>query len=184
MCYGGFLSHNLGLPFCSPFVNVRIGNGRVDYDELLSDIEHYMCIQPKFENHGRYEGKDWIGTEGRVDFPRLWYDDIMLHGFHFKSQEEFFSEWEKRRKRFNHKNYFVMKVLFDESDVDKFRLMPFENKLGFYYKDTGDDDILCLDWEEKKMDYAYSFSTFVIDYVRSGDIFKDVDIFKILLGKR
>lgn len=183
-CYGGKLSHELGLPFNSPFVNVRVGNEQEDYTGLLQKLDYYMSVSPELINKGKYRTMEWGGYEGRIDFPKLWYGDIMLHGFHFKSQQDFFDVWEKRRKRFNNCNYLIMKILYTEKDVEEFIKLDCCNKLGIYYEDVNNENIVELKFEEKlREQYAYQFASYVFNSIGNGTFFESVDIFKLLCGE-
>ena len=71
-CAGGVLSNALGLKFCSPFVNVRVGIEKDDYFKLISNLDYYMEKSPEEFTKGKYKDLNWNGWEGRVDFPRLW----------------------------------------------------------------------------------------------------------------
>ena len=180
-CYGAVLSNTLGLPFNSPFVNVRVGYEWDDYHKLLSKLDYYMSYAPDKENIGKYKGKNWSGCEGRIDYPRLWYDDIMLHGFHYNSLDEFYNVWEKRRKRYNRERKLIMQILYDKRDLDMFRELKYENKLGFYGTKVDDENILYIDMKKTQ---TYHFLVDVNAYIENGDIYKDVDIFKLLWGDK
>ncbi len=83
--------------------------------------------------------------EGRVHYPRLWYDDICLHGFHYDSIDDFYSVWERRRNRYNAHNIKVIKVLYSDYDVERFEMLTVKKKVGFYYKQTNNPNIITLD---------------------------------------
>lgn len=180
-CYGTVLSNILGLQFNSPFVNVRVGYEWDDYNKLLSNLDYYMSVSPKRQNEGKYIGTNWSGFEGRMEYPKLWYDDIMLHGFHYNNQDEFYRNWEKRRKRYNKHQKLVMQVLYDERDLEMFRNLKFEKKLGFYGRKVDDDDVILVNLEKVRV---YHFAIAVNEYVLNGEILRDINIFKLLLGDK
>lgn len=127
-----------------------------------------------------YERFDFTGWEGRIDFPRLWYDDILIHGFHYKSTEEMLEIWEKRRMRYHPDNIAVMKILYNDNDVEKFESLPFKKKLGFYFKDTSYDNILTINSESVTDEYAYMYASYIYNLIVSKEFFKYFDIFKFL----
>lgn len=170
----------MGLRFDSPFINVRIGLKHNDYFELLSHLNEYMNQAPSIMPGKEYKEFDFTGWEGRIDFPRLWYDNILIHGFHYKSTEEMLEIWEKRRLRYRVDNMVVLKILYNEEDVVKFESLPFKRKLGFYIKDTPYDNILTLNSPMLKNEYAYSYASYIYDLVTSREFFKYIDIFKFL----
>ncbi len=181
LCYGGMLSHYLGLPFCSPFVNVRVDN--IGYWKMINRINGYMSIAPQLKESRQKDSKGYIDfLEGCVGYPLLWYDDILLHGFHYKSKEDFLLKWEQRRKRYNSKLNIVFKILYDEKDLEDFDKLEIEKKIGFYYEKTDKENIITIPFD--KQHYAYAFSNCVNDYIESRAIFSQVDIFKLLLGEK
>ena len=131
-CLGGLLSHLLGLPFNSPFINVRIGIEKNDFFKIVENLDNYMEQAPAHNPKSKYCNYEWSGWEGRTDFPKLWYDDVMIHGFHYHSQKELFDIWEKRRKRYNPKNKLILKILYDQEDIEQFLNIKSEKKMGFY----------------------------------------------------
>lgn len=182
MCVGGALYRALGLRYESPFVNVRIGLTRNDYFEFLNHLDGYMNRTPSLQPGPTYKNFDFIGWETRTEFPMLWYDDIMIHGFHYRSTEEMLETWERRRKRFHSDNVAILKILYDDSDVDKFEELPFKRKLGFYYKSTPYNDILTLGTEivENGVHYSYWYAPLVYSIIDAGQMFQYIDIFKFL----
>jgi uncharacterized protein (DUF1919 family) len=180
MCIGGILSNCLGLPFNSPFVNVRSGIEKNDYFNLLDNLDYYMTQSPKDKPLNKSLDRNWNGWDLRVDIPKLWYDNIMIHGYHFRSQDELFEIFEKRRKRYNPKNKFILKILFDEEDVEKFEMIECKSKIGFYYKDTSFDNIITVCPERFPYSYAYQYSAYISDILRYGNLFEKVDIFDLL----
>lgn len=181
-CYGGILSHHLGLPFNSPFVNVRIGYENDDYYRMLSNIDKYMQSTPKTTPSGtNFSNKKWTGMEGRIDFPKIWYDDILIQGFHFVNEMQFLETWERRRKRYQNNNTIIFKILYDDRDVQMFQKIRQKNKVGFYHNETEYNNIIRIPFsEDDKLKYAYSYGTYITQLFQSGKILQCIDIFKIL----
>lgn len=182
-CIGGVMANALGLPFCSPFVNVRVGIEKNDYYYLIENLDDYMKLSPSKSAKLKYKDIDWNGWECRIDFPKLWYGDVMLHGFHYESQDSFFEIWEKRRKRYNPEYKVILKILYDEEDVQKFQSIPCKRKLGFYYKETDDKNIITVCPKESAVDISYQYGSYVFYYfVNNGEIFTYINIFDFLLN--
>lgn len=179
VCFGGILSNHLGLALNSPFVNVRIGTKKNDFFEFLKNMNKYMLESPSLECSKYNETNSWCGEEfGRIEYPLLQYDNIMLHGFHYKTQNDFFEDWEKRRKRYNFQNNIVFKILYDEKDIEEFEKIPFTYKLGFYYKETEYNNIISIPFDE--VQNAYFWMTYINYITISGEIFNYVDFFELL----
>lgn len=179
-CYGGLLSSMLGLPFCSPFVNLRVGIEPEDYYSLLENLREYMNKAPSLQPKEKYRNTNFVGWEGRIEFPLLWYDDVLLHGFHYENTAQFLEIFEKRRKRFNPNKYVVFKVLYDEEDVKRFQSLPHKVKWGIYYKPTDYDNIITVPFSDICNPYAYAYGTYVFQYFKSHQIFENLNVFKLL----
>ncbi|NBH18701.1 DUF1919 domain-containing protein, partial [Clostridiaceae bacterium] len=179
-CLGGGISNILGLPFCSPFVNVRVGIEKDDYFELIEKLDYYMEQPPAEIPKLKYTTYNWNGWEGRINFPKLWYDDIMIHGFHYNSQRDFFEQWEKRRKRYNSEKKVIFKILYDQEDIEKFQEIKFSKKIGFYHKKVDCNNIVSIYSDEISGRYSYQYSSYLFDLLRCGVLFQYVDFFSLL----
>lgn len=177
LCYGGVLSHHLGLPFNSPFVNVMVGD-RIGYQKMLDRLDYYMSTSPEVKDNE--DGGVYL--EGCVEYPLLWYGDIVLHGFHYRNVEDFFFKWEKRRKRYNPNSNIVFKILYDENDLEEFERLAVKNKVGFYYENTDMEQVITVPFD--RYHFTYAFSTCVLKFIESGSIFRETNIFKLLLGEK
>ena len=110
-CIGGVLSHDYGLRFCSPFVNVNIS------------MEHYVKICKNLDGFMRAELQQVAVTEqiqdyfyrnlgnGTVDFPvgKLVLptgEEAIIFFQHYKTFAQSQSAWERRKKRMNYTNLF------------------------------------------------------------------------------
>lgn len=122
-CNGAFISHDLGLKFRSPFVNLWMKPK--DFITLLSDLKHYMEIPLKFT------------LEEGIDYPIGILDDVKVYFQHYKTEDEALKKWGERKKRINYDNIFI---LFKENgrctkdDLISFDKLPFENKIVFTHK--------------------------------------------------
>lgn len=181
-CYGGIISNHLGLPFNSPFVNVRIGIEHDDYYKLLNHLDKYMTQSPNFEANNIYVKKNWDGWEGRIQYPKLWYDDIVINGFHFIDEEKLFNSWERRRQRYNKQDRVIFKILYSEQDVEEFSKLQEINKIGFYYRKTNFDNIIWIPFEDN-LKYAYQYGTYITHLAKTGEIFLYFNVFKLINGE-
>ena len=146
-CYGGYIYNQLGLKFTSPFINTRIEQN--DYLRLLKKLDYYLEqeIKPRgdidFEVSsdiapcGYYNSISW-GKSGYFIFD---LEDIPLHAIHAVDEQKYLDEWERRKARINKNNLFVMMIIDSDVNAESFSQLPFENKVGFYYRETGSDDI-------------------------------------------
>ena len=119
-CNGGIISHDLNQQFNSPFVNLWIRPK--DYIKLLSDFDNYMDTDLTFTK------------ETGINYPVGLLRDIKIYFQHYKSEGEAKEKWNKRRKRVNKSNLFI---LFTDRDgctyheLELFDKLPFKNKVVF-----------------------------------------------------
>ena len=119
-CVGGIISHELGLQFKSPFVNLFIKP--CDFVKFLSDPEKYLLSEV---HEDVSEGKE---------YPVASILDIKLYCVHYNSFEEFCEKWEKRKKRIDWSNVYVIMTERDGctiQDLENFDKLPYKNKVVF-----------------------------------------------------
>lgn len=122
-CNGGFILHDLGMRFNSPFVNLWMKPK--DYIKMLSDFKHYMSEELVF-----------VEEEG-IDYPIGLLKDVRVYFQHYDSEEEAIQKWNIRKERLNYDNLFI---LFTDqegctlSDLEQFDKLPFEKKVVFTNK--------------------------------------------------
>lgn len=100
-CVGGVMYNVLGLPFQSPTINLFIEDE--NFVKLVENLPHYMSqpAQPYLE---RYVDP----VKPAIAYPKIKVDDIEICCMHFKDCREAVEAWERRRKRVNLNNVFVI----------------------------------------------------------------------------
>lgn len=124
-CNGGVISSDLGMQFRSPFVNLFIKAS--DYVKLLADLKGYMSEELCFV-------KETDPLYGNVTYPTAYLRDIKIYFMHYASEEEARSAWNRRKKRINWDNLYV--IFTDRSgctmkDLETFDNLPYEHKVVF-----------------------------------------------------
>lgn len=123
-CNGAFISHDLGLQFNSPFVNLWIKPQ--DFLKLLLNFDAYMQSDIKEI------------TEEGIFYPIGRLCDINIYFQHYSSFEEARIKWNERKKRINVKNMFI---LFSDRDgctyrdIKVFDQLPYKNKVVFTHRE-------------------------------------------------
>lgn len=123
-CNGGQLSHDLGLQFRSPTVNLF----------FYSDHFFRFC-----ENFEYYIAQPLVLCENPVYKPEIEYPvcnlgDLELHFLHYDSFAQAKEKWDARTARLNKENLFVMWTFVggtDEEMLARFERLPFKNKVAF-----------------------------------------------------
>ena len=126
-CNGGFILHDLGLRFNSPFVNLWIKP--TDYLQMLTDIKSFMDKPLTF-----------IKEEG-INHPVGQIDNINIYFQHYESEQEALEKWISRKSRMNYDNLFVLFTDRDGctyEDLIAFDNLPIKNKIVFTNKEYPD----------------------------------------------
>lgn len=121
-CFGAFISHTLGLPFRSPFVNLFLP--QADFIKFLRAPRVYL------EEHLTYKGKNQNSAK-TYEFPVANLGNISVNMMHYKTFEESVDAWEKRKSRINWYNLFVEMFTEDPEILQQFDAMPYGKKVCF-----------------------------------------------------
>ncbi len=98
-CIGGIISHNLGLRFMSPTINLTINNR--DFIKFITDLDHYLNCELTSNPERAVE----------VDCPVGMLEDVEIVFTHYKTFDEAKEKWEERKKRINPDNLYIMMSL-------------------------------------------------------------------------
>lgn len=173
-CFGGMVSHLLGLKFYSPFVNLFLTER--DFIKFLKDPLAYVDEKLFYVRREMDKG-------GKVDFPVCKMGDIELHMNHYNTFDEATKKWYDRIKRINWFNLCIQMYTDDPDILEDFDNLPYGKKICFtsfksnlpsaYYVNKE----LCP-WKDKK----YDLSDYVIYHALQP---YQYDIFDMLLyGKK
>ena len=122
-CFGGLISHTLGLPFLSPFINMSVRNER-------------ECIV-LFRNLHSYMEKDLVfnGTNYehilKFDYPIYRLVDVDIHMNHYSDFDEALAKWNERKQKINWDNLFVVMFTDNKSILEQFDEFPYGKKVCF-----------------------------------------------------
>ena len=122
-CNGGFILHDLGMRFNSPFVNLWMKPK--DYIKMLTDLKGYMAEELTF-----------IKEDG-IDYPIGLLRDVRVYFQHYNSEEEAKQKWDTRKERLNYNNLFVLFTDQEgctKDDLEQFDKLPFDKKVVFTNK--------------------------------------------------
>ncbi len=119
-CIGGILSHDLGLQFASPTVNLFFMAR--DFVKFATNLGHYVGMVPQI---------DEAETRKR-GYPVAVLDDIRLFAVHYQSMEELQAAWKRRSARIHWDNLFL--VMTDRNgmtaeDLESFARLPYPKVL-------------------------------------------------------
>lgn len=110
-CWAGFTYNQLGLESYSPFINMF--ETETDYLKILSDPQTYLSYELEFD---RYLYSELAKTE----YPVCYLNDVRLHFNHYASLEEAVEKWNRRKKKINWSNLFIMMYTENADIADQF----------------------------------------------------------------
>lgn len=172
-CFGGMLSHVLGLPFRSPFVNLFLSEK--DFLKFLRSPRFYLEKEPRFE---KLIGKSLEAPDG---YPLLSLADISLNMMHYKDARAAIDKWNERKRRINWHNLFVTMFTEDEKILREFDALPYGKKVCFVPFKSDLDSAWYINPE---IDKAAAFFAEKINNFAFGKFFY-YDVFDMLLyGKK
>ena len=120
-CIGGVLSHELGLKFLSPTVNLFMVNK--DFIKFCENLEYYLSLDIT-----PYDG------DIKRDYPLGRCGDLVLYFVHYNSFEEAKYKWNERKKRVDMNNIYIIATDrdgFNEELLERFKNLPYQNKKLF-----------------------------------------------------
>lgn len=126
-CTGGILSHDLGLQFKSPTVNMFFR--AEDFIKFCENLEYYLSINEFVEC------TDQSVIEERT-YPIVYLGDLTLFMVHYHSVREAQEKWNERKKRVNWDNIVIINTDREgitEELKDRFEALPYR-KVMFVHK--------------------------------------------------
>lgn len=118
-CSGTFIYNDLNLLYTSPTVNLSIGMN--DFVRMVKNLEWYMT-------------QKLAEIKNKKEYPVGMLGDIEIHFIHYHTFEEAVRKWEKRKKRINWNNLFIIGTDKDGctyETMENFEQLPYKNKVIF-----------------------------------------------------
>ncbi len=112
---GGIISHDLGLQFLSPTVNLRILPD--DFIRFAEDLKGYLSLEIT------------PVEEPTVSYPVGLLGDVKLWFVHYHSFEEAVSAWNRRKERLNWENIRIMmtvREMCNDDILSRFEKLPYK----------------------------------------------------------
>lgn len=168
-CWGVFTYHHLGLEFRSPLINMFIHHD--DYVRFLADAKYYMSQELTLKEM-------YIDQYYDKPFPVGALGDVTFYMNHYKSFEDAKECWERRKKRIDWDNLFVM--LWEDEDpeiVKKFMALPYERKICFVPWETDEAGVISVQYKDRKELQRYPFWELMNNIARGKfTLYDDVEL--------
>ncbi len=121
-CFGGLISHTLGLPFRTPTINMFLSAD--DFIKFLRAPREYM-EKPLVLKETRWQ------SVLKFDYPVVTLGDVDLNMNHYSDFDAAVAKWNARKQRINWYNLFVTMYTEDEKILREFDELPFGKKVCF-----------------------------------------------------
>lgn len=139
-CIAGVIYKDLGMEFFSPTINLFFYPA--DFIKFCKNLKYYLGLDLE-ECNGSSAG-----------YPIGKLEDIYIHFMHYDSFEEAKEAWDRRKKRVNYNNLFIIMVDKDgctSNDIKEFHTIK-DNKILLTSKLLNEEDIYTITGFEN-MDY-------------------------------
>lgn len=143
-CWGGELYRCLDLPYNTPFVGLMLM--APCYIKFLKEPRKYLEAKLEFAPESKYPLVNELRRNSSM-FPVGKILDIEVQFMHYKTEEEAFEKWSRRKSRINWSNVYVKFSLDKDYATDNhltdFDLLPYERKICFSKSDHP-DSLSCM----------------------------------------
>lgn len=172
-CWGGLTYEYLNQEFISPTIGLYFFSK--DYLKFISNLKYYLSLELSFidtKDSIYYEYLCKINQEN-VIIGKL--DNVEIVFLHYKTKEEAFYKWEKRKNKVNYDRIvykFNDQNLCTEDDLICFNNLDLKNKICFTAKEYNYPNFIYMR-KYQGMDYvkddAYSYHKYldIIDYLNN-----------------
>lgn len=159
-CIGGIISHDYGLEFKSPTVNLYFNSE--DFIKFVENLKYYI-------------NQDLVFLEKHIEgYPICQLDDITIHFVHYNSFKDCKEKWDKRKLRINFEN--ILCIFTNQNNctyelVERFSKIPYKK-------------IMFSSCKYEKYDFVYYIPSSSKNIKQNKNPVDDSMIFRGLTGKR
>lgn len=134
-CIGCLMSHDLGLPFNSPTVNLYMESE--DYIRFLEKLDYYLEI----------DAKKIQFVKSDRSYPVGYLEDVKIFFVHYKTEKEAIEKWNARRARVNKDNIFIIMTDRDgctDTIFKRFDSLKYKNKIFFSHEKKNEKYVIYM----------------------------------------
>ena len=124
-CFGGIMSHLMGLPFKSPFVNLYMMEQ--EFIKVLKHPKVYLSEELELIDTKMH----YDATLGEFKFPVYNMGNVSLYMQHYPDFEEAVTKWHERKARINWYNILAVMFTDDPIILEQFDKLPYGKKVCF-----------------------------------------------------
>jgi len=135
-CFAGGIYHKFGLQYATPTIWTYIFPD--DYLRFLENLDWYLNQHLRFTAETDHEMAHSHFVKIRRRYPiGVLGGDIEIHFMHYRTEAEAHDKWQRRLKRFNRENLFVLfsdGEEYREEHLARFEKLPYKHKIFFSSK--------------------------------------------------
>ena len=156
-CFVGGIYHKFGLPYTTPTIWTYIYPE--EYLRFLGDLGWYLKQPLKFKKETSHLMARKYCRIMQCNYPiGVLGEDVEVHFMHYPSEEEALEKWNRRVKRLNINNLFIIfsdGEEFKEEMLEQYEKLPFNHKIFFSSKPYSN----------------YKSTVFVKDYAKAAHVY-------------
>ena len=175
-CFGPIISHNLGLQFHSPFVNMFLS--------VKDQIKFLRCPRIYMEEKLVFKETKYNEVD-KFDYPVCLMGNVALHMNHYHSFDESVDKWNRRKQRINWYNLFVTAYTENQSLLEEFDNFPYSKKVCFVTFKSDLDSVFYINLDVVEKIFGTKLELWdIVNRFAAGHVFF-FDMFDMLLyGKK
>lgn len=130
-CLGGKLAHDFGLALNSPVINMQMSpRDFIRFCDRMDDYLRYPLEEVKEIDQKCRKIFESLGGE-EINFPVARLGDVYLYLQHYKTFEEAYYAWERRKPRIRKECFYILTVKVDgqSENIRDFDKLQLQNKL-------------------------------------------------------
>lgn len=138
-CWGGHAYRYFGRNYTSPTVGLYFSSK--DYLKFVYNLRYYLSLDLKFIPLEGSRFEETVKKSGKKNVPIGVLDDVYIVFLHYKTEEEAYKKWNRRKERVNFDNIIIKFSDLgpaSEETLKKFSELPFENKFMIVNKQKKD----------------------------------------------
>lgn len=128
-CWAGRLYQYLDMPYLSPTVGLYFFAD--DYIRFVKNLKYYMSLDLEFIKPEQSKYYEVLKIKNQLDKPIGALDDVEIVFLHYKTEEEAYEKWNRRKARINWDNLYIKfskMNMCTESNLWEFDSLPVKKK--------------------------------------------------------
>lgn len=151
-CWGGHVYRYFNMPYDSPTIGLFFES--TDYIKFISNLKHYINQELQFITLEESRNKDLLIRQNSDKCPIGVLDDIEIYFLHYKTHEEAFEKWNRRKARIHWNNLYFKMTEQNGCTIEQIRQfdkLPYKDKFIFVHKNYGiPSQVLFKDFEDEE----------------------------------